>query len=67
MGVEGLIDVENPNRVTQKAKKVSQIELDEPRQLSRRERSVDGNKSQQLVLFVSAQTKYTFTKTIRDL
>ncbi|XP_075888404.1 pdgfa associated protein 1b isoform X2 [Nelusetta ayraudi] len=37
-GVDGLIDIENPNRVTQKAKKVSQIELDEPKQLSRRER-----------------------------
>lgn len=36
--MQGLIDIENPNRVTQKAKKVSQIELDEPRQLSRRER-----------------------------
>lgn len=39
-GVEGLIEIENPNRVTQKAKKVSQIELDEPKQLSRRERCV---------------------------
>ncbi|XP_061567397.1 pdgfa associated protein 1b [Cololabis saira] len=37
-GVEGLIEIENPNRVAQKAKKVTQIELDEPRQLSRRER-----------------------------
>lgn len=41
--MEGLIDVENPNRVTQKAKKVSQIELDEPRQLSRRERCVNSS------------------------
>ncbi|KAF7220771.1 pdgfa associated protein 1b [Nothobranchius furzeri] len=37
-GVEGLIEIENPNRVAQKSKKVAQIELDEPRQLSRRER-----------------------------
>ncbi|CAG5897509.1 pdgfa associated protein 1b isoform 2-T2 [Menidia menidia] len=37
-GVEGLIEIENPNRVAQKAKKVTQIELDEPRALSRRER-----------------------------
>ncbi|KAM3597324.1 uncharacterized protein V6R79_003090 [Siganus canaliculatus] len=37
-GVEGLIEIENPNRVAQKTKKVSQIELDEPKQLSRRER-----------------------------
>lgn len=39
-GVEGLIEIENPNRVAQKAKKVTQIELDEPKQLSRRERCV---------------------------
>ncbi|XP_026180993.1 pdgfa associated protein 1b [Mastacembelus armatus] len=37
-GVEGLIEIENPNRVAQKSKKVTQIELDEPKQLSRRER-----------------------------
>ncbi|CAI5674642.1 unnamed protein product [Oreochromis niloticus] len=37
-GVEGLIEIENPNRVAQKSKKVTQIELEEPRQLSRRER-----------------------------
>ncbi|XP_067088801.1 pdgfa associated protein 1b [Osmerus mordax] len=37
-GVEGLIDIENPNRVATKSKKVTQIELDEPKQLSRRER-----------------------------
>lgn len=38
--MEGLIEIENPNRVAQKAKKVTQIELDEPKQLSRRERCV---------------------------
>ncbi|XP_020515328.1 pdgfa associated protein 1b [Labrus bergylta] len=37
-GVEGLIEIENPNRVAQKSKKVAQIEVDEPKQLSRRER-----------------------------
>ncbi|XP_046893593.1 pdgfa associated protein 1b [Hypomesus transpacificus] len=37
-GVEGLIDIENPNRVATKSKKVTQIELEEPKQLSRRER-----------------------------
>ncbi|KAF3846732.1 hypothetical protein F7725_003810 [Dissostichus mawsoni] len=37
-GVEGLIEIENPNRVAQKSKKVTQIEMDEPKQLSRRER-----------------------------
>ncbi|XP_034047196.1 pdgfa associated protein 1b [Thalassophryne amazonica] len=37
-GVEGLIEIENPNRVAQKSKKVTDIEMDEPRQLSRRER-----------------------------
>ncbi|XP_042370364.1 28 kDa heat- and acid-stable phosphoprotein-like, partial [Plectropomus leopardus] len=36
-GVEGLIEIENPNRAAQKSKKVTQIELDEPKQLSRRE------------------------------
>ncbi|XP_034449071.1 pdgfa associated protein 1b isoform X2 [Hippoglossus hippoglossus] len=37
-GTEGLIEIENPNRISQKSKKVTQIELDEPRELSRRER-----------------------------
>ncbi|XP_062263824.1 pdgfa associated protein 1b isoform X2 [Platichthys flesus] len=37
-GTEGMIEIENPNRISQKSKKVTQIELDEPRQLSRRER-----------------------------
>ncbi|KAI1884612.1 hypothetical protein AGOR_G00228180 [Albula goreensis] len=37
-GVEGLIDIENPNRVMQKNKKVTDLELEGPRQLSRRER-----------------------------
>ncbi|KAK2836590.1 hypothetical protein Q7C36_014459 [Tachysurus vachellii] len=37
-GVEGLIEIENPNRVAQKAKKVTEIELEGTKQLSRRER-----------------------------
>ncbi|KAJ3601459.1 hypothetical protein NHX12_032427 [Muraenolepis orangiensis] len=37
-GVEGFIEIENPNRIVLKSKKVTQIELDEPKQLSRRER-----------------------------
>ncbi|XP_062387345.1 pdgfa associated protein 1b [Sardina pilchardus] len=37
-GLEGLIEIENPNRVAQKTKKVTDIELEGPRQLSRRER-----------------------------
>ncbi|XP_054615328.1 pdgfa associated protein 1b [Dunckerocampus dactyliophorus] len=37
-GVEGLIEIDNPNRVAQKSKKVTQIEMEEPKQLSRRER-----------------------------
>lgn len=37
-GVEGLIEIENPNRTAQKTKKVTDIELEGPRQLSRRER-----------------------------
>nr|XP_056722439.1 28 kDa heat- and acid-stable phosphoprotein [Euleptes europaea] len=37
-GVEGMIDIENPNRVGQTAKKVTQIDMESPRELSRRER-----------------------------
>lgn len=37
-GVEGLIEIENPNRVSQKSKKVTEIEINAPRELSRRER-----------------------------
>ncbi|XP_056465273.1 pdgfa associated protein 1b [Gadus chalcogrammus] len=37
-GVEGMIEIENPNRIVQKSKKVTQIEMDEPKTLSRRER-----------------------------
>lgn len=37
-GVQGLIEIENPNRVAQKSKKVTEIELEGPKQLSRRER-----------------------------
>jgi hypothetical protein len=36
--VEGLIDIENPNRVAQTTKKVTQLDLDGPKELSRRER-----------------------------
>lgn len=36
--MEGLIEIENPNRMAQKTKKVTEIELEGPRQLSRRER-----------------------------
>ncbi|XP_048348486.1 28 kDa heat- and acid-stable phosphoprotein [Sphaerodactylus townsendi] len=37
-GVEGMIDIENPNRAAQTAKKVTQIDMESPRELSRRER-----------------------------
>ncbi|KAE8580006.1 hypothetical protein XENTR_v10024267 [Xenopus tropicalis] len=37
-GVEGLIDIENPNRNAQSSKKVTQLEIEGPRELSRRER-----------------------------
>ncbi|XP_037060643.1 28 kDa heat- and acid-stable phosphoprotein-like [Peromyscus leucopus] len=36
-GVEGLIDIENPNLVAQTTKKVTQLDLDGPKELSRRE------------------------------
>ncbi|XP_063286330.1 28 kDa heat- and acid-stable phosphoprotein [Pelobates fuscus] len=37
-GVEGLIDIENPNRAAQTAKKVTQVDVELPKELSRRER-----------------------------
>ncbi|XP_072274958.1 28 kDa heat- and acid-stable phosphoprotein [Pyxicephalus adspersus] len=37
-GVEGLIDIENPNRAAQASKKVTQLDMEGPRELSRRER-----------------------------
>ncbi|CAN2390278.1 PDGFA associated protein 1, partial [Pristimantis euphronides] len=37
-GVEGLIDIENPNRAAQASKKVAQLDLEGPRELSRREK-----------------------------
>ncbi|MGH0180485.1 UNVERIFIED_CONTAM: hypothetical protein FKN15_004239 [Acipenser sinensis] len=37
-GVEGLIEIENPNRVSQKSKKVTEVDLNAPKELSRRER-----------------------------
>lgn len=39
-GVEGLIEIENPNRVSQKSKKVTEVDVSAPRELSRRERWV---------------------------
>ena len=37
-GVEGLVEIENPNRVAQKSKKVTDIDMDAKVMLSRRER-----------------------------
>lgn len=37
-GVAGLIEIENPNRVSQKSKKVAELDDNAPRELSRRER-----------------------------
>lgn len=37
-GVEGLIEIENPNRVSQKSKKVTEVDVSAPKELSRRER-----------------------------
>ncbi|XP_028843957.1 pdgfa associated protein 1a [Denticeps clupeoides] len=37
-GVEGLIEIENPNRVSQKSKKVVEVDVSAPRELTRRER-----------------------------
>lgn len=38
--MEGLIEIENPNRVAQKSKKVAEVDVSAPRELSRRERWV---------------------------
>lgn len=38
-GVQGLIEIENPNRVSQKSKKAAEVDVEAPRELSRRERS----------------------------
>ncbi|KAK9530685.1 hypothetical protein VZT92_012173 [Zoarces viviparus] len=37
-GVEGIIEIENPNRMSQKSKKVAELDVSAPRELSRRER-----------------------------
>ncbi|KAK1793919.1 hypothetical protein P4O66_010832 [Electrophorus voltai] len=37
-GVEGLIEIENPNRISQKSKKASEVDVEAPKELSRRER-----------------------------
>lgn len=42
-GVEGLIEIVNPNRVSQKNKKVTELDIEAPRELSRRERLVSDN------------------------
>ena len=39
-GVEGLVEIENPNRVAQKSKKVTDIDMDATVVLSRRERFI---------------------------
>jgi hypothetical protein len=36
--VEGLIEIENPNRISQKNKKVTEIDIEAPKELTRRER-----------------------------
>ncbi|XP_017560936.1 pdgfa associated protein 1a [Pygocentrus nattereri] len=37
-GVEGLIEIENPNRVSQKNKNIAEVDVSVPKELSRRER-----------------------------
>ncbi|XP_075890837.1 pdgfa associated protein 1a [Nelusetta ayraudi] len=47
-GVEGLIEIENPNRVSQKNKKVAEVDVNAPKELSRREREeIEKQKSQE--------------------
>ena len=47
-GVEGIVEIENPNRVVQKSKKVRDIDLDSAVVLSRKERYATNSKSDQL-------------------
>lgn len=56
-GVEGLIEVVNPNRVSQKAKKVDEVDLNAPRELSRRERWVSEKLFPGLSGFLSVHTE----------
>ncbi|XP_039541342.1 pdgfa associated protein 1a [Pimephales promelas] len=37
-GVEGIIEIENPNRISQKSKKIVEVDVNAPKELSRRER-----------------------------
>uniref|UniRef100_A0A3Q0SXE7 Pdgfa associated protein 1a n=1 Tax=Amphilophus citrinellus TaxID=61819 RepID=A0A3Q0SXE7_AMPCI len=46
-GVEGLIEIENPNRVSQKNKKVAEVDVSAPRELSRREEEIEKQKSKE--------------------
>uniref|UniRef100_A0A3Q4GBR7 Pdgfa associated protein 1a n=1 Tax=Neolamprologus brichardi TaxID=32507 RepID=A0A3Q4GBR7_NEOBR len=46
-GVEGLIEIENPNRVAQKSKKVAEVDVSAPRELSRREEEIEKQKSKE--------------------
>lgn len=50
-GVEGLIEIENPNRVSQKSKKVAELDLNAPKELSRRERWVSSSHSEGIFTF----------------
>lgn len=53
-GVEGLIEIENPNRVSQKSKKVTELDITAPRELSRRERWVSVTKEKNLGVCVKS-------------
>ncbi|KAG8009010.1 28 kDa heat-and acid-stable phosphoprotein, partial [Nibea albiflora] len=56
-GVEGLIEIENPNRVSQKSKKVTEVDVTAPRELSRRERKrCRRSQRKALVLHLNAST-----------
>lgn len=39
-GVHGLIEIENPNRVSQKSKKAVEVDVNAPKELTRRERYI---------------------------
>ncbi|XP_058476594.1 pdgfa associated protein 1a [Solea solea] len=57
-GVEGLIEIENPNRVSQKNKKVTEIDENAPKELSRREREeIEKQKSKERYMKLHSEGK----------
>lgn len=58
--MEGLIEIENPNRVAQKSKKVAEVDVSAPRELSRRERWVSNKYVLVCASYLFKGTKYYY-------